>query len=165
MYFRSGISPVTTSILPLSAGEVHPSVAECGLWAEAVQMLFFPFHHPLQRTFSGVTPLLSVPRFTPWGRTVLWLFWKLLSDFFNIKIWVSIGTDQVFNLELVKISCELTAALAFPTSLPPTDKSQLSSFRRFLSYHQALSLATELVLFPVVIMTLKLSLRGVPAVV
>lgn len=84
--------------------------------------------------------------------------------FFNIRIWVSVGTDEVFNLEF-KISCELTAALGFPTSLPPTDKSQLSSFQRFLSYHQALSLATELVLFPLVVMTLKLSLRGVSAVV
>lgn len=134
------------------------------------------------KTFSGVMPLLSVPRFIPWGREncKLWLFWKLVSKFLTSEFWLK---DQqglitlekyrsarlssswvnyeccllVFNLEFIKISRELAVRLGFPTSLPPTDNSQLSSFQRFLSYHQALSPATELVLFPVIITTLKLA--------
>lgn len=167
------------NLTPLSLSVV------CGL------KLFLLLCHPLQRKPSLELCLFYL--YPDWpaegGRTVLWLFWKLVSNFliseFWLKGWVSAGALYlekyraarlssswvnyeccllVFNIEFVKISHELAVTLGFPTSLPPTDNSQLSSFQRFLSYHQALSPATELVLFPVVITTLKQSLLEVSAI-
>lgn len=117
-----------------------------------------------EKTFSGVMPLLSVPRFIPWGRENCALaFLETCLKCFDIRIlteglgvtrgqslwnttelqgsssWVNYERWLlVFNLEFVTISCELALTLGIPT-LHPADNSQLSSFQTFLSYHQALS--------------------------
>lgn len=122
--------------------------------------VFLLLCHPLQREPSLELLLFCV--FPLKGRrTVLWLFWKLVSNVltseFWLKDWVSLGVSHfgdiievqgssswlnyelwlvVFNLEFVTISCELAVTLGFPTLLP-ANNSQLSSFQRLLPYHQA----------------------------
>ena len=128
MYFGSGISPVTTSVLSFSVREMNPAVTECGVWAYAVQMLFLLLRHPLQRKLTLELCLFCLFPDSPseGGWTVLWLFWKLVSNFFS-----------------------------------PSYRQQPAQLIPEIS---VLSPATELVLFPVVVITLKLSLLGVPAV-
>lgn len=113
-----------------------------------------------EKTFSGVMPLLSVPRFIPWGRENCALaFLETCLKCFDIRILTEgLGVTRgqslwnttelqgssswinyerwllVFNLEFVTISCELALTLGIPT-LHPADNSQLSSFQTFLSYH------------------------------
>lgn len=148
MKFGPAISPITSSVVPLSVRELQPQSVFCDFRCFLSILSSFA-----ERTFSGVAPLLSLP--SEGKENCALAFLETYFKCFDIRIlteglgvtrgqslWDTIEVTKlwtltlVFNLEFVTISCELAVTLGFPTLLP-ADNSQLSSFQRLLPYHQA----------------------------